>query len=148
MISAHLRRSRAISQSRVASTPLAERLVRVRYGEIRGDIGEISGDIGRYRGDIGVMGRYGEMRGDMGRSPRARRSRVGSRYGEIWGDTAVPQKVVPNGDWFMSPSSPSLRRFANSAGGQSTGELSRVFARGMRGMNALLRLVVFNIGFN
>ena len=86
MISAHLRRSRAISQSRVASTPLAERLVRVRYGEIRGDIGEISGDIGRYRGDIGVMGRYGEMRGDMGRSPRARRSRVGSRYGEIWGD--------------------------------------------------------------
>ena len=29
---------------------------------------------------------------------------------------------------------------------QSTGELSRVFARGMRGMNALLRLLVFNVG--
>ena len=30
-------------------------------------------------------------------------------------------------------------------GSQSTGELSRVFARGVRGMNALLRLVVFNV---
>ncbi|EOD26186.1 putative ABC transporter [Emiliania huxleyi CCMP1516] len=52
----------------------------------------------------------------------------------------------------------ALRRFTADAfahvqsldamwlGGQSTGELSRVFARGMRGMNALLRLVVFNIG--
>ena len=30
-------------------------------------------------------------------------------------------------------------------GAQSTGELSRVFARGVRGMNALLRLFVFNI---
>ena len=28
---------------------------------------------------------------------------------------------------------------------QSTGELSRVFARGVRGMNALLRLLVFNV---
>jgi len=28
---------------------------------------------------------------------------------------------------------------------QSTGELSRVFARGMRGMNALLRLLLFNV---
>ena len=28
---------------------------------------------------------------------------------------------------------------------QSTGELSRVFARGMRGMNSLLRLLVFNV---
>ena len=29
--------------------------------------------------------------------------------------------------------------------GQSTGELSRVFARGVRGMNAILRLLVFNV---
>jgi len=30
-------------------------------------------------------------------------------------------------------------------GSQSTGELSRVFARGVRGMNSLLRLLVFNV---
>ena len=51
----------------------------------------------------------------------------------------------------------ALRRFMSDAfehvqsldaawlGAQSTGELSRVFARGVRGMNALLRLFVFNI---
>ena len=51
----------------------------------------------------------------------------------------------------------ALRRFMRDAfahlqaldaawlGSQSTGELSRVFARGVRGMNALLRLVVFNV---
>ena len=51
----------------------------------------------------------------------------------------------------------ALRRFVRDAfehvqlldagwlSSQSTGELSRVFARGVRGMNALLRLVVFNI---
>ena len=51
----------------------------------------------------------------------------------------------------------ALRRFMRDAfehmqlldaaylGSQSTGELSRVFARGVRGMNALLRLLVFNV---
>ena len=51
----------------------------------------------------------------------------------------------------------ALRRFMRDAfehvqlldaawlGSQSTGELSRVFARGVRGMNALLRLVIFNV---
>lgn len=51
----------------------------------------------------------------------------------------------------------SLRRFMRDAfehvqsldaawlSQQSTGELSRVFARGVRGMNALLRLLVFNV---
>jgi len=51
----------------------------------------------------------------------------------------------------------ALRRFVRDAfghvqsldagwlSGQSTGELSRVFARGVRGMNALLRLLVFNV---
>ena len=51
----------------------------------------------------------------------------------------------------------ALRRFMRDAfehvqlldtawlGSQSTGELSRVFARGVRGMNSLLRLLVFNV---
>ncbi len=51
----------------------------------------------------------------------------------------------------------ALRRFMRDAfehvqrldagwlGSQSTGELSRVFARGMRGLNSLLRLIVFNV---
>lgn len=51
----------------------------------------------------------------------------------------------------------ALRRFMRDAfehvqsldagwlGSQSTGELSRVFSRGMRGLNSLLRLVVFNV---
>jgi ATP-binding cassette, subfamily B, heavy metal transporter len=51
----------------------------------------------------------------------------------------------------------ALRRFIRDAfehvqqldagwlGSQSTGELSRIFARGVRGMNTLLRLLVFNV---
>ena len=34
---------------------------------------------------------------------------------------------------------------AGYLGSQSTGELSRVFSRGVRGMNNLLRLLVFNV---